>query len=622
MNEQLFSTLLEQDRPILMDGAMGTMLHGRGFSFERCLDQLNLTQPQAVLDIHQAYLAAGARIIETNSFGANHYKLSEHGLEAELSAINRAAVELAREAIEREKVEALVAGSVGPLGVRLAPFGRVQEDEAYQAFHQQISALVDAGADLIILETHNDLHELEQAIKAARDLSDRLLIASMTFTRDDRTLLGDTASKVAEALHQAGADAIGANCSEGPAQLLRILTAMKAAAPEAMLAAWPNAGWPERVANRILYPATPDYFAEFAAAAHQLGIKFVGGCCGTTPGHIERMHQALQQPSNWPVSFETFSLSEVSEVVEAEQAPPTQLAQKLSLGEFVFSVELSPPRGFSTHKALAAALLLAEAGADVINVADSPMARMRMSPWAICQLIQTQADLETVLHFPTRGRNLLRVQGDLLASHALGVRNLFVVMGDPTAIGDYPEAMDNYDLVPTGLIRLVQQNFNAGVDHAGVDIGGATSFFVGCALNPGAQDLERELNLLHKKIDCGADFALTQPVFDPAVISRFRQAYQDRFGELALPLLIGLLPLYNERHASFLHNEVPGIIIPEALKQRIEKAGDRAPQVGVAIALELLDQMKDQVQGAYLMPPFGRFELAAEIIEAAKGGDS
>jgi homocysteine S-methyltransferase len=279
---------------------------------------------------------------------------------------------------------------------------------------------------------------------------------------------------------------------------------------------------------------------------------------------------------------------------------------------------MDPPRGFSTHKVLAGAHMLAEAGADVINVADSPMARMRMSPWAVCQLIQHQVDIETVLHFPTRGRNLLRVQGDLLAAHALGVRNVFVVMGDPTAVGDYPDAMDNYDLVPSGLIKLVKHSFNAGVDHSGADIGGPTSFFVGCALNLGAQDIEREIRLLRKKIDAGADFALTQPVYEPAVAKAFIQAYKARHGDPEIPILVGMLPLYNARHAAFLHNEVPGIRIPDSIRSRISISDDRAPKEGVRIAVDLLESLLDVVQGAYLMPPFGRYELAAEIIEAIR----
>ncbi|MGA9533513.1 MAG: bifunctional homocysteine S-methyltransferase/methylenetetrahydrofolate reductase [Anaerolineales bacterium] len=607
---------LATGKPILLDGAMGTELHSRGFSFDDCLDDLNRTAPADVLGIHRAYLQAGSQIIETNTFGANRFKLREHGLEGHVADINAAAVALAKQAADEADHPALVAGSVGPLGVRLAPFGRVRAEEALVAFQEQVEALVEAGIDLLILETHSDLYELEEAIRAARSITDLPVIASMTFTRDDRTLLGDTALHVAEVLKAAGADVIGANCSEGPAQLLRLVGRMHSAAPETPLSVMPNAGWPERVADRIMYPATPDYFSDFAANAARAGFQLIGGCCGTTPEHISAMRHALDELPTGAFGAEMVSLPDDRIGDQHEPGPRTDLADRLADGKFVISVEMDPPRGFSTHKVLAGAHLLAEAGADVINVADSPMARMRMSPWAVCQLIQRQVGIETVLHFPTRGRNLLRVQGDLLASHALGVRNVFVVMGDPTAVGDYPEAMDNYDLVPTGLIKLVKRNFNTGVDHAGADIGGATSFFVGCALNIGSQDLERETGLLRKKIDSGADFALTQPVFDPSVAFRFLDAYTARYGPLELPILAGILPLYNERHAAFLHNEVPGIRIPQSIQDRVRRAGEAARDEGVRIAVELLEQLRPRVQGVYLMPPFGRYDMGADVVES------
>jgi 5,10-methylenetetrahydrofolate reductase len=294
---------------------------------------------------------------------------------------------------------------------------------------------------------------------------------------------------------------------------------------------------------------------------------------------------------------------------------PSKLAQGLSDGQFMVSVEMDPPRGLSTHKLIAGASLLAEAGAHVINVADNPMARMRMSPWAVCDLVQRQVGIETTLHFPTRGRNLLRVQGDLLAAHALGIRNVFVVMGDPTAIGDYPEAMDNYDLVPSGLLKLIKCNFNMGVDHAGVDIGQPTSFFVGCALNLAPQDPSREIRNLRRKMNAGADFALTQPVYEPAVAQRFLDTYAQQNGPLEIPLLVGVLPLYGTRHAAFLHNEVPGIYIPTEIRERLEKAGDSAPKVGVEIALELIDGLRPLASGIYLMPAFSRYDLAAQVVE-------
>jgi len=612
-------TWLSSGKPIVADGAMGTMLHERGVGFEACFDELVLSRPELVREIHRAYLQAGAQIIETNTFGANRYKLAEHGLEDRLVEINSAAVRIAREAIEETGSDALVAGSLGPLGVRLAPFGRVQPEQAYQAYTEQAAALAAAGVDLLIIETQNDLFEVREAVRAARAVSQLPVSATLTFTRDDRTLLGDTPGHAARVLAESGADIIGVNCSSGPAQLLRILKQMRAAAPQARFSVMPNAGWPERVSGRIMYPATADYFADYAIAFCQAGASIVGGCCGTTPEHIAHMHAALADGHEPCLTLEPGPSEGEQESYSPAEARPTELATRLAAGRFVLAVEMDPPRGFSTHKLLAGASLLAEAGADVINVADSPMARMRMSPWAVCQLIQRDVGLETVLHFPTRGRNVLRVQGDLLAAHATGVRNVFVVMGDPTAIGDYPEAMDNYDLVPSGLINLIKQGFNAGVDLSGADIGEATSFFIGCALNLAPSDPEREMRLLKKKIDAGADFALTQPLYRPEQAGEFIAAYRARYGTLPIPVLAGVLPLFNARHAAFLHNEVPGIDIPDAVRQRIAAAGEDAPQVGVAIAVELLDQLRSSVQGAYIMPPFGRYDLAADIIESVRG---
>jgi homocysteine S-methyltransferase len=409
-------------------------------------------------------------------------------------------------------------------------------------------------------------------------------------------------------------------------QMRRTLEQVRQAAPSARLSVMPNAGWPEQVGGRIMYPANPDYFGEYALAFCEAGASLVGGCCGTTPAHIAAMRQALdRQPRGCGPSLAELTLP--VEIVDRQEAPEaaSPLAAKLAQGEFVVSVEMDPPRGLSAHKLLAGASLLAEAGADVINVADSPMARMRMSPWAVCDLVQRHVGVDTVLHFPTRGRNLLRVQGDLLAAHALGIRNVFVVMGDPTAIGDYPNAMDNYDLVPSGLIKLIKQSFNQGLDHAGSDIGQPTRFFAGCALNLTPQDPAAEIKNLRRKLQAGADFALTQPVFEPALAEAFLEQYQSQHGPLEIPILVGILPLYSPRHAAFLHNEVPGISIPEPIQERIRKAGEAAPHEGVRIALELVGQMqciKGQMRGwaggIYLMPQFSRYDLAAEIVEGVK----
>ncbi len=616
---QHIESWLARGRPILMDGAMGTMLHANGIGFEACFDELNLTRPELVEGIHRAYLAAGSQIIETNTFGANRFKLAAHGLETRAGEINAGAVELARQAVRSSGSEALVAGSIGPLGVRLAPYGRVKAAQALGAFKEQVEALVEAGADMLVIETHTNLSEVAEAVRAARMVTSIPVVASLTFTRDDRTLLGETPARAAENLAGMDLDFIGANCSGGPAQLLRVLGEMRAAAPGMRFSVMPNAGWPERVNGRIMYPATAEYFAEYARAFCQAGASMIGGCCGTTPEHIAAMHAALADSESPCLQAEPLEDLDQVRVIASAPLAPTKLASRLAEGRFLISVEIDPPRGLAVQKVLAGAHLLAEAGADVINVADSPMARMRMSPWALCQLIQHDVGIETVLHFPTRGRNMLRIQGDLLAAHALGVRNVFIVMGDPSAIGDYPEAEDNFDIVPSGLIRLIKHGFNAGVDQSGADIGEATAFFVGCALNLGAPDIDQEIRVLHRKVEAGADFALTQPIFDVGQAAAFLARYQSLHGHLPIPILAGVLPLYNERHVAFLHNEVPGIQIPDGVRATIGSAGERAPQVGVRLAVELLEGLSGVVQGAYIMPAFGRYDLAAEVIEDLRG---
>jgi len=601
---------------LLADGAMGTMLHGRGVAFEKCFDELNLSNPDAVAEVHREYIQAGAQLILSNTFGANRFKLGQHGLEGRTAEINQAGVALAKREASAAGRRVFVAGDVGPLGVRIAPFGRVKPEHARAAFGEQIEALCSAGADLIVVETVSDLYEIREAARAAKEVCSLPLVTSVTFTRDDRTVLGDDPVVVARALQEAGADVIGVNCSGGPAQLLRILKQMRQAAPQSRFWVKPNAGWPEQVGGRIMYPADPEYFSEYALSFRAAGASIVGGCCGTTPNHIAAMRRALDSAPT--IEFPSLPVPAEDEIIEGTQEQPTQFAQKLSRGKFAISVEMDPPRGLSTHKLLAGASLLAEAGADVINVADSPMARMRMSAWAVCDLVQRRINVETTLHFPTRGRNLLRVQGDLLAAHALGIRNLLVIMGDPTAIGDYPEAMDNYDLVPSGLIRLIKQGFNAGVDHSGTSIGQPTNFFVGAALNLAAPEPDQEIRNLHRKVRAGADFFLTQPIYRPADGRRLLDGYERKHGALGRPVLVGVLPLVGLRHANFLNNEVPGISIPEATIQRLEKAGEDAPREGVLIAVELIEQIKQWAQGVYIMPQFSRYDLIAEIIEKVK----
>jgi homocysteine S-methyltransferase len=614
-----FLERLRQEHPLLADGAMGTLLHSRGISTTSCFDELNLSRPDLIAQVHREYIAAGSEMVETNTFSANRFKLAEYGLADRVRDINMAGAQLAREAISAlGRTDVYVAGALGPLGVGIQPYGRTSPELARAAFGEQIAALAEGGVDVILMETFTDKHELLQALAASREVAPHLpVVCEMTFAQDNRTLLGDLPGQVARELHKAGADVIGVNCSGGPEQISRIVQMMRHAVPTALCSAMPNAGFPQFVGGRTMYCATEDYFGDTALTLKGLGASIIGGCCGTTPSHIAAMRVALDSPQR-PVNN---ALPMVEFMAEDEpDAPerPTEMARKLAEGRFVISVEMKPPRAYSLNRLLASAQLLQSAGADVLNIADSPTARMRMSPWAVCHVLQSRLGLETVLHFPTRGRNLLRIQGDLLGSHALGLRNIFVCMGDPTRIGDYPEAMDNYDIVPTGLIKLVQHRLNEGQDQAGNSIGQPTSFNVGCALNMGADDVDKEIDLLRKKIANGADFALGQAVFQPHIAERFLKRYEEVVGEaLRLPVLMGVMPLYNLKHAQYLHNEVPGISIPEALMQRMENAGEDAPQEGVRIAQELLREMRGMVQGAYIIPAFGHYNLAAQIIESA-----
>lgn len=615
MKNKFLSRLDENPKPLITDGAMGTLLHEHGVSFDACFDMLNLDRPALVAEIHTGYIQAGAELIKTNTFGANSVKLARHGLELRVDEINKAAVDLAKRVVGACFRDVMIAGDVGPLGAPMAPFGRLQAEEVKEIYAQQIKALVEAGVDVLLLETMTDLYVVREAINAAREVAPEIpIIASMTFTRDQRTMLGDNPAKVATRINEFGADVVGVNCSGGPLQLLQILRRMVAAVPNARFSVMPNAGFPQQVGGRIMYPAGAEYFKDYALAFWKAGAKIIGGCCGTTPEHIAVLHNTVNTASVEIIQNE-INIAELPPIeVQPIEQEKSHLAQKLMDGNFVMAVEMDPPRGFSTHKLLAGASLLADAGADVIDVADSPMARMRMSPWAVCHLIQNQFNVETTLHFPTRGRNLLRVQGDLLAAHALGIRNVFVVMGDPTAIGDYPDAMDNYDLVPTGLIKLIKEGFNAGFDHSGIEIGQPTSFFVGGALNLGANDIGREIKTMRKKIESGVDFFLSQPVFDPEQARSFLLAYEEKYGSLHVPILAGILPLASERHARFLHNEVPGIIIPQKIQSRMEQAVGQGAQEGIRIASELISEIKSFAQGIYFMPQFNRYDVVAEII--------
>jgi len=626
--------LLERlaERPLLADGAMGTMLYARGFDFDECYDALNLSHPEVVLDIHRQYAAAGADVLETNTFGANALRLAEWNLEGSVEEIAARGVELARQAARDVRPDIYIAGAVGPLGTNVAPLGSVSRDEAYRIFYEQIAALAEAGADLLILETFSDLAEIEEALRAAQDACDLPVIAQMTFNRDQRTVLGVTPQQAAHVLAKWRPALIGANCSTGPRGVLEVMRQMAAAA-KAMhghapaLSAMPNAGFPEARGSRVFYPATPEYFADYARHFIETGVRLVGGCCGTTPAHVRAMRAAFDALTAGAAIPAAISKVEIHPLpverhagVPGDTGIPTTLAQALAEGRFVTTVEVEPPKSADTLAIEETARLLKEAGATVLDISDIPMARMRMTGLAAAHRVQSGAEIETVLHFPVRGRNLLRVQGDLLAAHALGVRNIFVTMGDPTRIGDYPQANDNHDIVPTGLVQMIKERFNTGLDGLGTSIGKPCSFFVGVAANLTPTDFEKEAKLLKKKIECGADFALTQPVFDATVAREFIAYYERAFGKLTLPILAGILPLASVRHAQFLRNEVPGVVMPERIVQRLEAAGTKTRTEGARIALEILADIRDLVQGVYFIPAFGRYDIVARLIQQVVTG--
>lgn len=616
MDRNEFSELLEAG-PILGDGGTGTSLVAEGVGVSSTFDALNLTAPEAVLELHRSFVEAGARFVETNTFGANRYKLADYGSAGLVREINAAGVRLVRESGAE-----IVVGSVGPLGVRLVPYGRVRAEQAAEAFTEQISALAEAGVDLLFIETQTDLDEAEQAVLAARSACDLPVIVSFAFARDDHTLLGETAEAVARRVSQMDVDALGVNCSEGPAQVLRLVEAIRREQPDLALVAMPNAGRPNRLGGRIIYRASPEYLAAYAVRLFEAGAAIIGGCCGTGPEHIKAMGEALagrQDRPAAPVVTEWEPQGGASRGLRVEQAVPTatgMLARALREQRQVYVVEMAPPRSASAAKLVAAADTLAKAGAHGVSLADSPMARMRMSPWAACYLIEQEVPISTVLHFPTRGRNLLRIQGDLLASHALSIRNVFVCMGDPTSIGDYPQAADHTDVSPSGLIGLIKNKLNRGVDRTGASIGEATEFVVGCSVNLGAHDLDREIKVLHRKVTAGADFAYSQPLFSAEPLQNFRRRYENRYGPLKLAILVGLLPVVSLRHAEFLHNEVPGITVPTQVLKRMASAGSRGEEDGLTLALETGRELQKLSAGLYLIPPFGRYHLAAELIES------
>jgi len=603
--------------PILCDGGMGTLLYERGIPLDSCFDELNLTRPDLIVDIHREYIAAGAEIIETHSFGANRFKLEPHGLVERVREINRRAARNAREAREISGQPVLIAGSIGPTGRTMMPIGTTPADAVQEAFREQIGSLLEGGVDLLMIETIPALDEMRSAIAAAREVCDLPIVAQMTFAEDGRTVAGSTVEEVVDALRDLDVEVFGANCSVGPRHTMDVLRRMvRLAGSGARYSGQPNAGWPMQVGGRVIYPSSPEYFAGYAREAVRLGLSIVGGCCGTTPVHIHAMRQAMDGLDGAP--------SAVSQPVAAEPSPrrremlapegPTLLAQKLGK-EFVVSVEIDPPRGLNPRKTLAGAQLLREAGVEFINVADSPMARVRMSALSLCYLIQQQAGVETLLHFTTRDRNLMGLQSDLIGAHALGIRNIIALTGDPPSLGDYPDATPVYDVDSIGLVRVIK-SFNAGTDAAGASIGQMASFTVAVACDPTRADLDEEADRLSRKLAGGADLVMTQPVFAIDTWDRFRTLYESRHGPIPVPVLLGVLPLQSHRHAEFLHNEVPGIRLSEEARERMRRAGSDGRREGVRLAQELILEARDRVHGIYVMPSFGRYEVAVEVVSA------
>jgi len=597
--------------PLLADGAMGTMLYARGVPFDQCFDALNVDRPDLVTAIHGEYIAAGAELIETNTFGANRFKLSLHGLEDRMRATNVAGAAAARAAREAFGRWVWIAGSIGPIGRPLAPLGTVKAGEARQAFAAQAKALAEGGVDLLIFETFSDLHELTEGVAAAKEVTGLPIIAQMTFTHEGKTLLGHTPAEIVARLEELGVAVIGANCSVGSQGVLEVMEQMVLVS-RTPLSAMPNAGFPAYVNGRIIYFSAPQYMADYARQMVELGVTVVGGCCGTTPEHIQAMREVLRTVESPPPPRLRPRVTVPAPPPVARPSPPTALAARLGR-RFVLTVEVLPPRGTQEGPELEACQLLRQAGADTINVPDNPMARLRMSPWAMCLRIQTDVRMETVLHFTTRDRNLVRMQSDLLALHALGIRNILVLRGDPPQLGDYPSATAVSDVKPSGLIRLIKQ-FNEGHDLAGNDLGQATTFLVGAALNMGARDLDRELRVLEQKLRAGVDFLCTMPIFEPATLDRVL----DRIGPLPVPLLVGILPLHGLRHAEFLHNEVPGMVIPSALRDAFRAAPRNGREVGLRFAEALVAAIRPRVQGLYLIPSFGRYDRVLHLVQTLR----
>ena len=613
MHKPTFLEELER-RVLVCDGAMGTMLYARGVFLNRSFDELNLTQPDLVTDVHHAYVRAGADVIETNTFGANRIKLSTFGLADRTAEINTEGARLARRAAHDQ---AFVAGAIGPLGVRIEPWGKTGIDEAETYFREQAAALLEGGVDLFVLETFRDLNEIGAAIRAVRSLSSLPIVAQVTTEEDGNTLDGAAPELFIQQLEEQGATVVGLNCSVGPAAMLETIERIARVA-KVPLSAQPNAGRPREVEGRHIYLCSPEYMASYARRFINNGVRLVGGCCGTTPDHIRQIRVAVRAAaaakvprSVDPIAADAAPTAPVAVVAKAERS---RMAHALARGTFVVSLELLPPRGHRTDELLESARQLRIRGIDLVNIPDGPRATGRMSALATALLIQ-QAGLETILHYACRDRNLLAMQSDLLGAQSMGIRNLLIVTGDPPRIGDYPDATAVLDADSIGLTNVVER-LNRGIDIGGQPIGQPTSFHIGVAANQGALNVEEEVRRFRYKVGAGAEFAITQPVFEVDELALFL----DRIADVRIPILAGIMPLGSLRHAEFMANEVPGVSVPDGVLERMREAdaAGRAAEEGIAIAREVVSGIRPMVQGIQITTAAGAIEAALDVVETVE----
>ncbi len=602
-----------QKGALLCDGAMGTLLYSKGIFINRCYDELNVSQPDLIRGIHQEYLQAGADIIETNTFGAISFRLSKHGCVDKLAEINHQGARLAREAAK--SFDALVAGAVGPLGVRIEPLGKVSLAEARAAFHEQISALNEEGVNLLILETFGYLEELHQAILAAREVNPDLpVVAQVTIDEDGNCLDGSSPEHYGPQLEEWGADVLGCNCSVGPVAMLDALERVRAVTT-APLAAQPNAGMPRSVEGRNIYLCSPEYMASYTKKFVNVGVSLVGGCCGTTPEHIHSMKSVLRAGGARTSSFKVAVAPKAHPVEVAPLKERSQLGRKIADGEFVTMVEIVPPKGTDATKEIEGARFLKSVGVDGVNIPDSPRASARMSNQALCLLVQQQVGIEPILHYTCRDRNVLGIQSDLLGASAIGIRNLICITGDPPKMGDYPDATAVFDVDAIGLVNIVR-NLNRGLDLGGNPIGNATRFVIAVGANPGSPNIDEEIRRFEYKVEAGAELAVTQPVFDLRLLEEFLRNIE----RCRVPVVAGIWPLTSARNAEFMKNELR-VSIPDEIIERMTRANtaEAARAEGVAIARDMLSAVRTMVQGAQIAAPFGRYSCAVDVLEALGG---